>query len=148
MELCYGLHAATGHAEADCPHHAPPHLRVVPHVSPVRHAAALILRVCCVSLLRTIAAPASAWPSLARPIARLPLSLAPSITMPVATLGVLLIVGNFLGLGSIELFFFSVNMQLSLFWYGVYFGVLTRDMAEVSSGEGRGISCEGVSKNA
>lgn len=55
------------------------------------------------------------------------------ITMPVATLGVLLIVGNFLGLGSIELFFFSVNMQLSLFWYGVYFGVLTRDMAEVSS---------------
>lgn len=55
--------------------------------------------------------------------------------MPIATVGVALVVGNFFGLGLLESLFFSPDTQILLFWYGVYFGVLTRDCAEVSSGE-------------
>jgi len=55
------------------------------------------------------------------------------VTMPIATLGVFLVMGNFFGLGLIEEWFFSANAQILLFWYGVYFGVMTRDAAEVSS---------------
>ena len=55
------------------------------------------------------------------------------VTFPIAIAGVLLVLGDFLGLGPILALMLSPETQILLFWYGLYFGVLTRDAAEVCS---------------
>lgn len=75
------------------------------------------------------------------------------ITAPIATIGVSLVVGDFLGLGVLEAMVVSPEVQLLLFFYGMYFGILTRDCAELttdlmSSGRiGRGEGRLGFSSN-